>query len=72
MRDADKSLCFYQAVARDASQIEIKKAYRTQSLKHHPDKGGDEDQFKLVNEAYSVSRSESFLPRKKSDDVGFL
>ena len=42
-------------VARDASGIDIKKAYRTQSLKHHPDKGGDEDQFKLVNEAYSVS-----------------
>ncbi|THH08431.1 hypothetical protein EW145_g2718 [Phellinidium pouzarii] len=41
-------------VARDCSEIEIKKAYRRESLKHHPDKGGDEEKFKLVVEAHSV------------------
>ncbi|KAG6848255.1 hypothetical protein H0H93_001897 [Arthromyces matolae] len=41
-------------VARDASESEIKKAYRKESLKHHPDKGGDEEKFKLASEAYAV------------------
>ncbi|KAJ3489877.1 hypothetical protein NLI96_g1826 [Meripilus lineatus] len=41
-------------VSRDCSETEIKKAYRRESLKHHPDKGGDEEKFKLVVEANSV------------------
>ncbi|KAG9224204.1 hypothetical protein CCMSSC00406_0004703 [Pleurotus cornucopiae] len=41
-------------VKRDCTEIEIKKAYRMQSLKHHPDKGGDEEKFKLVVEAHAV------------------
>jgi hypothetical protein len=31
---------------------EIKSAYRRQALKHHPDRGGDEEMFKRVSEAY--------------------
>ncbi|THH09682.1 hypothetical protein EW146_g8616 [Bondarzewia mesenterica] len=41
-------------VARDCTEIEIKKGYRRESLKHHPDKGGDEEKFKLVVEANAV------------------
>jgi DnaJ homolog subfamily C member 7 len=41
-------------VDKDASDIDIKKGYKRESLKHHPDKGGDEEKFKLVNEAFSV------------------
>ncbi|KAG6829473.1 hypothetical protein H0H87_011344 [Tephrocybe sp. NHM501043] len=41
-------------IARDCSESDIKKAYRRESLKHHPDKGGDEEKFKLVSEAYAV------------------
>ncbi|KAJ3564627.1 hypothetical protein NP233_g8174 [Leucocoprinus birnbaumii] len=41
-------------VARDCGDSEIKKAYRRESLKHHPDKGGDEEKFKLVVEAHAV------------------
>ena len=38
-----------------ASQIDIKKAYRSLSLKLHPDKqGGNADEFKKINEAYTV------------------
>jgi molecular chaperone DnaJ len=37
-----------------ASSEEIKKAYRKLSMQHHPDKGGDEEQFKKIAEAYSV------------------
>ena len=47
-----------------SSQIDIKKAYRSLSLKLHPDKqGGNEDEFKKINEAYSVLSD----PDKRSD-----
>ncbi|KIJ21013.1 hypothetical protein PAXINDRAFT_165811 [Paxillus involutus ATCC 200175] len=41
-------------VPRDCSEADIKKAYRRESLKHHPDKGGDEEKFKLLVEAHAV------------------
>ncbi|KAJ7272532.1 hypothetical protein B0H12DRAFT_583920 [Mycena haematopus] len=41
-------------VPRDCSEAEIRKGYRRESLKHHPDKGGDEEKFKLVVEANAV------------------
>ncbi len=42
-------------VSKSASADEVKKAFRTQAHKHHPDKkGGDEAKFKELNEAYQV------------------
>ncbi len=42
-------------IKRDASEDEIKKAFRKLAHAHHPDKsGGDEAKFKEVSEAYSV------------------
>ncbi|KAJ7132172.1 hypothetical protein C8R44DRAFT_829450 [Mycena epipterygia] len=41
-------------VARDCTEAEVRKGYRRESLKHHPDKGGDEEKFKLVVEANAV------------------
>jgi len=41
-------------VKKDASEAEIKKAFRALARKHHPDAGGDEEKFKSVNEAYEV------------------
>ncbi len=42
-------------VKKNASEEEIKKAYRRLAHKYHPDKGGgDEAKFKEINEAYQV------------------
>jgi len=41
-------------VARGASVDEIKKAYRTLAREHHPDKGGDPEAFKAIQEAHEV------------------
>jgi len=39
---------------RGASSEEIKKAFRKAAMQHHPDRGGDEKQFKKINEAYEI------------------
>lgn len=56
-------------VSRDASQDEVKKAYRKLAHQHHPDKkDGDESKFKEINEAYqSLGNAER---RKKYDQFG--
>lgn len=41
-------------VTKNASQDEIKKAFKKMSMKHHPDRGGDETKFKQINEAYQT------------------
>lgn len=41
-------------ISRDASEQEIKKAFRKLASKHHPDKGGDQEQFKRIQGAYEV------------------
>lgn len=44
------------AVPREQHLTLIKKAYRQQALHHHPDKGGDIDQFRLLQSAYEYLR----------------
>jgi len=41
-------------VNRNATEDDIKKAYRKMAMKHHPDRGGDEKQFKQISEAYEI------------------
>lgn len=41
-------------IARTASAEEIKRAYRKLAQQYHPDKGGDQEKFKEINEAYQV------------------
>lgn len=54
-------------VARTASPDEIKKAYRSLAMKHHPDRGGDEKKFKEISEAYEVL---SDPQKKETFDLG--
>lgn len=56
-------------VARNASKEEIKRAYRKLAHKYHPDKkGGDEQRFKEINEAYHVLADET--KRTQYDQFG--
>lgn len=41
-------------VDKNATDDDIKKAFRKLAMEHHPDKGGEEEQFKEINEAYEV------------------
>ena len=56
-------------VSKNASEEEIKKAYRKLAHQHHPDKsGGDEKRFKEINEAYQVLGDKE--KRQKYDQFG--
>lgn len=39
-------------VSEDATPEEIKKAYKRLAAKHHPDKGGDTEEFERIKDAY--------------------
>ncbi|RJQ24954.1 molecular chaperone DnaJ [Candidatus Parcubacteria bacterium] len=56
-------------VSKNASEEEIKKAFRKLAHQHHPDKsGGDEQKFKEINEAYQVLSSKE--KRSQYDQFG--
>lgn len=50
-------------VSRNASEQDIRKAYKKKSMQHHPDRGGNEEEFKKVNEAYSTLKD----PQKRAE-----
>jgi DnaJ-class molecular chaperone len=50
-------------VEKNSSQDEIRKAYRKLAVQHHPDKGGNENRFKEISEAYDVLGA----PQKKQE-----
>lgn len=56
-------------VSKDASDDELKKAFRKAAVKYHPDKdGGDEAKFKEVSEAYEVLKDKQ--KRQRYDQFG--
>ncbi len=55
-------------VDKKATQDDIKKAFRKLAHKHHPDKGGSDDTFKEITEAYAVLSDEK--KRREYDTYG--
>ena len=41
-------------VPRNATTAEVRKAFRGKALEQHPDRGGDEESFRLLSKAYDV------------------
>lgn len=56
-------------VPKNCSQEEMKKSYKKLCIQHHPDKGGNEEEFKKVSEAYNILKD----PEKRDiyDKFGF-
>lgn len=46
-------------VSKDSTPEDIKKAYRALVKEHHPDRGGDAEFFKKINEAYEVLKDQN-------------
>ena len=62
-------------VSENSSDAEIKKAYRKLAAKHHPDRGGNEEKFKKINEAYSLienaQKRQEYRYSQNSPNQGF-
>lgn len=54
-----------------ASKEELKKIYRKLALTHHPDKGGDEEKFKEITEAYETLIGKRKGSQSAPFDFGF-
>lgn len=66
--DFDPKKNYYEIlwVSENASQDEIKKAFRQNAIKHHPDRWGSKEKFQEINEAYQVLSDEK---KKQQYDV---
>jgi len=50
----DLDMCYkILGVCRSSKRSEIENAYRRKAQIHHPDKGGDEDAMRVLNDVYS-------------------
>ena len=56
MSEADERRDYYTVLGaeRDDSRAEIERRYKRLAVEHHPDRGGDEEEMKSLNEAYAV------------------
>jgi molecular chaperone DnaJ len=61
---------YYEILGIDkkATKDDVKKAFRKLAQKHHPDKGGSEDAFKEITEAYSILSDDR--KRREYDSYG--
>jgi curved DNA-binding protein CbpA len=57
--DSNKDYYGVLGVDKDASPIDIERQYKRAAAKHHPDRGGNEEQMKSLNEAYGVLKDKS-------------
>lgn len=61
MSQFDSTKDYYSLLGADeeSSQSDIDRLYKRLAVHHHPDRGGDEEEMKSLNEAYAVLRDES-------------
>jgi hypothetical protein len=71
----DDSKDYYSILGADenSSQSDIERLYKRLAVRHHPDRGGDEEEMKSLNEAYGVLRDETSrraynAERRKADE----
>jgi hypothetical protein len=64
--DSNKDYYGVLGVDKHASQGEIDREYKRQAARHHPDRGGNEERMKSVNEAYGVLKNTRL--RREYDD----
>ncbi len=65
---ANKDYYGILGVSKSASQQEVKDAFRKKAMEHHPDRGGNAEKFKEINEAYQVLGNAE--GRKQYDQYG--
>jgi len=56
--DSNKDYYGVLGVDKHASQVEIDRQYKRQAAQHHPDRGGNEERMKSLNEAYGVLKDQ--------------
>lgn len=66
------SLSHLGATGKEKTKAEIKKKYREMAMKHHPDRGGNEDMMKKVNNAWDRVQEEPWFQKLAFDLNPFL
>jgi len=61
MGEADKRRDYYTVLGAEAddSRDEIERRYKRLAVEHHPDRGGDEEEMKAINEAWGVLKDDA-------------
>lgn len=62
MGEADEERRDYYTVLgaeRDDSRADIERRYKRLAVEHHPDRGGDEEEMKAINEAWGVLKDDA-------------
>ncbi len=55
MSEPDLDMCYkILGISTTSTWTEIEQAYKSKAKVHHPDRGGDEDAMRTLNEAYNL------------------
>ncbi len=65
--DAEKNYYAILGVDEDVSQDQLDRIYKRLAIQHHPDRGGNAEDMKAINEAYSVLGNEA---TRRAYDLG--
>ncbi|HLL72407.1 MAG TPA: DnaJ domain-containing protein [Pyrinomonadaceae bacterium] len=61
MGEADERRDYYTVLGaeREDSRDELERRYKRLAVEHHPDRGGDEEEMKAINEAWGVLKDDA-------------